>query len=482
MRNERTDRRPLALAAAFALAFAALQLGHRGLVHPSVENDFPAHAAHAASWASVFTVNGFYPFGYAFLLRLAALAAGDVFLGAKILAVLAGAASLLVAHRLGTRLHSPAVGGAAALGLALNWHFHETALLVGTDQVASLGTLLAALAGARALGEARPAPRAWLAAGALTGLAALLRHTSLVLAPAFALAVAWRAWRERRERRERRGRHAAADRPPPSPSPGARPALLVAALVWAAGALLAYAPQMALSWAQKGTPLYHEQAHNVWFGIHGNWDWSNWRPPDQPVTMGQILREEPRAFFTHWGNETLLGGFRYALMTTGALPPSLSRRAPRALVVAGRLLTLAALAATLGMAVAAARAGRLRRLAQRLPRALAPPHLFALLVAAGWAAAVGMAYSTSRYLLTGWVVLFLYAARLLRELGGPEAGEETAGPAAGSAAGASAGSAAGPAAGAAAARRFRRPLAAIWIAALAGNAAVAVAVTLGWAG
>lgn len=455
MQNERTDRRPLALAAGFALAFAVLQLGHRGLVHPSVENDFPAHAAHAASWASVFTVNGFYPFGYAFLLRLAALAAGDVFIGAKVLAVLAGAASLLVVQRLGARLHSPAVGWAAALGLALNWHFHETALLVGTDQVASLGALLAALTGVRALGEARPATRTWLAAGALTGLAALLRHTSLVLVPAFVLAVAWRAWREWRERR---GRPAAADRP--APSPGARPALLVAVLLWAAGALLAYAPQMALSWAQKGTPLYQEQAHNVWFGIHGNWDWSNWRSPDQPVTMGQILREEPRAFFTHWGNETLLGGFRYAVMTTGALPPSLARRTPRALVAAGRLLTLAALAATLGMAVAAARTGRLRRLAGRLPRALAPPHLFALLAVAGWAAAVGMAYSTSRYLLTGWVLLFLYAARLLRELGGPEAG-----------------------AGAApAALRFRRLLAGLWIAALAGNAAIAIAVTLAWVG
>lgn len=464
MQNERTDRRPLALAAGFALAFAVLQLGHRGLVHPSVENDFPAHAAHAASWASVFTVNGFYPFGYAFLLRLAALAAGDVFIGAKVLAVLAGAASLLVVQRLGARLHSPAVGWAAALGLALNWHFHETALLVGTDQAASLGTLLAALAGARALGEARPAPRTWLAAGALTGLAALLRHTSLVLVPAFALAAAWWAWRERR------GRSEAEDRP--APPAGARPALLAAISIWLAGALLAYAPQMALSWAQKGTPLYQEQAHNVWFGIHGNWDWSNWRPPDRPVTMGQILREEPRAFFTHWGNETLLGGFRYALMTTGALPPSLARRTPRALVAAGRLLTLAALAATLGMAVAAARAGRLRRLAGRLPRALAPPHLFALLAVAGWAAAVGMAYSTSRYLLTGWVLLFLYAARLLRELGGPEAGEGAAGPAAGTAA-----------AGAApAARRFRRLLAGLWIAALAGNAAIAIAVTLAWVG
>jgi hypothetical protein len=241
---------------------------------------------------------------------------------------------------------------------------------------------------------------------------------------------------------------------------------------------------MALSWAQKGTPLYHEQAHNVWFGIHGNWDWGNWRSPDQPVTMGQILREEPRAFFTHWGNETLLGGFRYALMTTGALPPSLARRAPRALVAAGRLLTLAALAATLGMAIAAARAGRLRRLGALLPRALAPPHLFALLTAAGWAAAVGMAYSTSRYLLTGWVLLFLYAARLLRELGGPEAGEGAAGPAVGPAVGSAAGTAAaGSAAGAApAAGRVRRLLAAIWIAALAGNAAIAVAVTLGWAG
>jgi hypothetical protein len=490
MQNERTDRRPLVLAAAFALAFAVLQLWHRELVHPSVENDFPAHAAHAAGWASVFTVNGFYPFGYAFLLRLVSLAAGDVFLGAKVLAVLAGAASLLVVHRLGARLHSPAAGWAAALGLALNWHFHETVLLVGTDQAASLGALLAALAGERALGETRPAPRTWLAAGALTGLAALLRHTSLVLVPAFALAVAWRAWRDRRDRR---GRWDSEDGPPPRP--GGRQSLPAVSLLWLAGALLAYAPQMALSWGQKGTPLYHEQAHNVWFGIHGNWDWSNWRPPDRPVTMGQILREEPRAFFTHWGNETLLGGFRYALMTTGSLPPSLARRAPRPLVVACRLLTLAALAVTLWAAVLTARSGRLRRLGGLLPRALAPSHLFALLAAAGWAAAVGMAYSTSRYLLTGWVLLFLYAVRLLRELGGGD--EAGTGPATASvtapasAAGALSGAVPVAAPGAVpgvapgaepAAGRLWRLLAAVWIAALLGNAAAAAAVTLGWTG
>lgn len=429
--RERRARRwqPLIVPCLFALSLGALQLLHRQPIVGTVENDFPVHAARSASWANVFAVDGLHPIGYPFLLRLTTLAVGDVFGAARLLALLGGVFALLIAHRLGTSLHSRRVGLGAQAALAVNWHFQETALLVGSDQVASAFALLAALAATRALAQPRPAAGIWLAAGALMGLAALLRHTALVLAPAFALAVAWRGWRDGRAS-ARGGRR-----------------LLAVGLLWLGGLGLGQAPQLLLSWTQTGTPFHQEQARNVWFGLHGQWNWENWPRSDRPPTLGGILRDEPRALLSHWGNESVLGVLRYALMSSGALPPSLARRAPAPVTAGARLLTLAALAA----ALASCRRGRWRRIRDLAPRALRPPHLFLLLVAAGWVAAVGLAFSTSRYLLTGWIVFFLYAARLLSELARPD----------------------GPAD-----RRWRLAVG-VWLVSALGNAVVAVALTLG---
>ncbi len=138
-----TPPSPWLVPALFVAVGAALQAVHHGPLLQTVENDFVGHAARAASWRAVFTLHGLYPFGYAFVLRLGTLLLADPFVAARIIAVVSAGLSLRVAHALARELFGPGAALATQVFLALNWHFHETALLVGTDQLASLIALLA---------------------------------------------------------------------------------------------------------------------------------------------------------------------------------------------------------------------------------------------------------------------------------------------------------------------------------------------------
>ncbi len=375
----------------FLVVGAAVQAFHHGPLPQTVENDFVGHASRAASWRAVFTLHGLYPFGYAFVLRLGALLLGDPFLAARVIAVASAGLSLRVAHGLARDLFGPGPALATQLFLALNWHFHETALLVGTDQLASLVALLAARALAASLRETTV--RRAIAGGAWAGAAALVRQTALVLLPAFLLAALWSLLRRREGRRRW---------------------LLMAVTVGAA--LAACAPQMALSWRATGTPFHHTQARNVWFGLHGGMDWTR-SPGEGELSLAGIVRDDPRLFFTHWANETVLGGVRLAAMTVGQFPPYLARRVGGIVPVACACLTGLALLATL----ASLRPRRLRALARRI----AWPDgatLFLLLLVGGWTAAVGLAFSTSRFLLTPWIVCATGAVALFRSVCRPEDG------------------------------------------------------------
>ncbi len=315
----------------------------------------------------------------------------DPFVVARIIAVVSAGLSLRVAHALARDLFGPGPALAAQVFLALNWHFHETALLVGTDQLASLVALLAVRALAASMRDTT-VPRA-IVGGAWAGAAALVRQTALVLLPVFVLATLWSAVRGH----------------------GGRRRWLLAAVTVGAG-LAVYAPQMAISWRATGTPFHQTQARNVWFGLHGAMDWSR-SPGERELSLIGIVRDDPRLFFTHWASETVLGGIRLAAMTVGQFPPWLARRVGGIVPVACGCLTGLAVLATL----ASLRPRRLRGLARQiaLPGGVA---LFLILLVGGWTAAVGLAFSTSRFLLTPWIVCAIVGVALFRSICLPEDG------------------------------------------------------------
>ena len=384
-------RSPWLVPALFVFVQVVVQFFHRAPIGLTVENDFPVHAAHAATWRDVFTFHGLYPLGHALVLRLFSLLTGDPFLAAKAIAILAAGLSLRVAHGLVRDVASAGAAFAGQTYLALNWYFHETALLVGTDQLASLLALLAIRSLASSLRSADR--RRALAGGLWAGAAALVRQTSLVLLPAYLLAAAWQG---RRDRRRRRGAWLAA--------------------LCLAGCLVAAAPQMWIAWRATGDPFHQSQARNVRFGMQGDMDWSGFAAGDEP-SLVEIVRREPGPFFTHWARETLQGGVRIAAMTASVFPPFLGRRIGGAVPLIYLGLTGAALLATL----AALRAQRLRELAARVT----PPDgaaMFLILLVVGWIAGVGLAFATARFLLTPWILCALAAVAVWRDLWRPEPG------------------------------------------------------------
>lgn len=76
-----------------------------------------------------------------------------------------------------------------------------------------------------------------------------------------------------------------------------------AAVVVGAFGLVAL-PQLAAGAFVAGNPLYNEQARNVWFGLYGDFNWTdNWGDIPQGVSLGQIVRDDPSAFLGHWARE-----------------------------------------------------------------------------------------------------------------------------------------------------------------------------------
>lgn len=363
----------------FVSILALLQAMHPQPLAGTVENDFARHLARASSWRAVFTVDGFYGFGYALLLRLVSLVVSNPFLAAKLLAVLAAGLSLRVVHSLARELAGERVAFAAQLCLAVNWYFLETAWLVGTDQVASLLALLSIRSMLLAL--RRPVLWRMASAGALVAAASLVRHTALVLLIAFLAALAWHGMRARAPRQA-----------------------LAGVLVTLVAAAAVGSPQMWLSWRQHGTLFHQKQAQNVWFGMHGGWDWRQWERGGD-TSLLEIVREEPREFAVHWASETLRGTVRLGLMIVDLFPRYLAQRQVSALPRICDLLTLLAMAAI----AISVRPGRLPRRLAPGPAPTSPVSLFLALTLVGWVLAVGLAFAASRFLLTPWILCLVGA-------------------------------------------------------------------------
>jgi 4-amino-4-deoxy-L-arabinose transferase-like glycosyltransferase len=263
--------------ALWALAVFVVAQEHLTLSVPGVEKDFRVFATRAFDLAEVFRADGFYNLGYPFMLWLATpFTQGNPFLAARLLAIGSGVALLLATWWLGRVLlgRSPAL--VALVVLALSPFVVQYGLYLGSDvPFAALCTLaLAALVGGqRAEGREQQAMMLACAAGALAGLAFLVRHPGLLLLPV-GLIFIWLA-----------------------PKGGRRARL---AGIYALAFLLAIGPQLYVNVRDTGEPLYSQQAKNIWLAVFGDGDWGRWGETSNDVTLGEVLRQNPGRFLTSW--------------------------------------------------------------------------------------------------------------------------------------------------------------------------------------
>ncbi|HEX6289065.1 MAG TPA: hypothetical protein VFZ66_07730 [Herpetosiphonaceae bacterium] len=267
--------------------------GHVALSVPGVERDFPVFATRATALlcgagqtACVLRADGFYQLGYPFLLWLVKpLTSASAFLAARPIAALSGLLLLLTTWLLGL-IVAPVEsrrGGAllAVLALALSPFVVRYALYVGTDMpFAALWTsALAALLVPRVATW-----RSALLAGLLCGLAFLIRHPGLVLLP-----VGWIALMVL------------------APDAPESPRRWLQRVPWrlcgwlTLGWLLGAAPQLVVNLADTGTPLYSQQAKNIWLAVYGNIDFGGrWQEAADDVTLREIVLADPPRFFGNW--------------------------------------------------------------------------------------------------------------------------------------------------------------------------------------
>lgn len=280
----------LVLPAIWLVAFWWTGRSHVVLSAPGVEKDFRVFATRSEALLCpagallpdahcVLRADGFYQLGYPFLLWLfRPLVAGNAFAAAQLVGLASAVVLLYATYGLGRALFGPPGGLLALLAVMLNRWTAEYTLLLGTDMpFAAIWTLgLAALLGARR------SPRRALLAGALCGLAFMLRHPGLLLLP---LGCAWLllplnanhpfTWRVDRPRR-----------------------WLLAG--FAAGFALASLPQMLVNLSDTGRLLYSQQAKNIWLAVYGNTDWGRWNEAANDVRLWDVVAHEPGRFVANW--------------------------------------------------------------------------------------------------------------------------------------------------------------------------------------
>ncbi|KAB8144428.1 hypothetical protein F8S13_06025 [Chloroflexia bacterium SDU3-3] len=282
------DVAALATVAAWVAAVGLAAQGHVVLSRPGVESDFSVFANRSARLAGSFQpggiydastdgvlrADGFYNIGYPLLLWLARpLAHGNAFLAARYLSLAAGAALLLATWWLGRSLAGRGGGLLATLAAALSPLVVEYGLYVGTDMVFA-ATCALALALLHAAGPGRRG-WAWAGAGLLGGLAFSVRHPGVLLLPLGMLAITLACWRDWRAAR-------------------------LALLLFAGAFALASAPQVAINLRDTGSPLYSQQAKNIWLAAYAGGDWGRWYEVPNSIGMAEVALNDPARFLGNW--------------------------------------------------------------------------------------------------------------------------------------------------------------------------------------
>jgi hypothetical protein len=76
-------------------------------------------------------------------------------------------------------------------------------------------------------------------------------------------------------------------------------------LLFAAGFLIAAAPQIIINTVQAGSPLYNQQAKNIWLAVYGGADWGRWDEAPNSVSLVQVLLSDPGRFLANWWHNLL---------------------------------------------------------------------------------------------------------------------------------------------------------------------------------
>ncbi len=226
-------------------------------------------------------VHPFYPVGYFVWLRIGLALGVDVVRHGQFLS-LTGSIGCIVAVYwiLYTATRRTGLSLAGVTLLTLHPFFRFQALQEGTDMLAAGLQLLAlAIVFLNKDDSRRFYILSSVAAGVLIGSAYLIRYTALLLIPIVIIFL----WVKNK-----------ADQ---------RKLILSIALFTAAFGLGAL-PQIVASVAVTGTPFYNEQARNVWFGMYGDFNWTeNWGRIPPGITLLEIVRADLQGFLSHWAHE-----------------------------------------------------------------------------------------------------------------------------------------------------------------------------------
>lgn len=219
-------------------------------------------------------VHGLYPLGYPLLLRLGHELGVDVLRTAFALSIFGGFLGLLgtywLVRRMTDRWWLAILTELLQACMAFYLFF---ANLDATDMLAS-GLILCAFP--LLLSEKRRRSAAFWA-GLLVGLSYLIRYTaSMTVVPCVLFLLIPFVLRRDRE------------------------SLWITGF-FLLGAFLGAFPQFLCSFLVKGNPFYNEQPHNLWFHLRGSSDYIYaWHEVPMDIGMLEVIRAQPRAFFTHW--------------------------------------------------------------------------------------------------------------------------------------------------------------------------------------
>ena len=302
---------------AWTAAMLAGAQQHVTLSLPSVEGDFRVFALRSAHLIGQFPAgtnnpdrdgvlraDGFYNLGYPLLIWLARPFTSDnPFLAARLIAALSGALLLLAGWWLARQLLGRSAAPLALLMLALSPLVVEYALYLGTDMPFAAACALALALLCSATNDKRQTTNVQIGslplvfgrssfvialAGLAVGAAFLIRHPGLLLLP-FGWLVIWRSSKLRSKSDELSNENS-------------KLLTLNSKLIpiFTLAFLLAISPQLYVNLRDTASPLFNQQAKNVWQGVFGDGDWGRWAATANDITLGRVIAQDPARFLANW--------------------------------------------------------------------------------------------------------------------------------------------------------------------------------------